>query len=134
MWSQRVQEESGGVMRWADLGAAGLSVQGPVGDTGHLSVVIIMLRGRCSPSFSSSLSSSYLRLHFSRRAKVRWPREPREVKGNGGPALGQQLSLAKLPDLLNYNFLLSFLSFIPQVLVFVFMLVTKLGQKKCIKF
>lgn len=103
MWSQRVQEESGGIMRCADLGAVGLSVQGLVGDAGHLSMVIIMLRERCSLSFSLSLSSSCLGLYFSRRAKVRRPREPRKVKGNGGPALGQRLSLVKLLDLLTYN-------------------------------
>lgn len=68
----------------ADLGAAGLSVQGPVGDGDQISAVIIMLRGRSAPSFCLSLPHFYLRLHFSPRAKVRWPGEQREVKGNTG--------------------------------------------------
>lgn len=57
MWSQRVQEERGRIMCWADLGATGLSVQGPVGDGGQISAVIIMLRGRCSPSLPQPLLS-----------------------------------------------------------------------------
>lgn len=103
MWSQRVQEERGRIMCWADLGATGLSVQGPVGDGGQISVVIIMLRGRCSPSSSQPLPSSYLRLHFSPRAKVRWPGEQRKVKGNAERARGRRLSLAMQLDLLTYN-------------------------------
>lgn len=101
MWSQRVQEERGGIMCWADLGAVGLSVQGPVGDGGQISVVIIMLRGRCSPS--PNPPPFYLRLHFSPRAKVRRPGERRKVKGSAGRARGQRLSLAVQLDLFTYN-------------------------------
>lgn len=54
MWSQKVQEERGSIMCWADLGAMGLSIQGPVGDSGQISVVIIMLGGRSSPSISQA--------------------------------------------------------------------------------
>ena len=103
MWSQRVHEEGRGIMCWADLGAAVLSVQGPVGDGGQISVVIIMLRGRCSPSLSQSPHPDYLRLHFSPRAKVRWPGERLKVKGNAGQAQGRRLSLAMQFDLLTYN-------------------------------
>ncbi|MED6254981.1 hypothetical protein ATANTOWER_002989 [Ataeniobius toweri] len=38
------------------------------------------------------------------RAKVRWPGEPRKVKGNMGQALGRSLSLAIQLDLLTHNF------------------------------
>lgn len=103
MWSQTVQEERGGIMCWGDQGAAGLSVQGPVWDGGQISVVIIMLRGRCSPFLSQPLPFSYLRLHFSPRAKVKRPGEQRKVKGNAGHARGRWLSLAMQLDLLTYN-------------------------------
>lgn len=102
----------------ADLRATGLSVQGPVGDSGQISVVIIMLKGRCSPSLSQPLPSIYLRLHFSPRAKVRWPGERRKVKGNAGRAPGQWLSLATQLDLLTFN--LKFYS--PSFFVFFFVL------------
>lgn len=80
-----------------------LSVQGPVGNGGQISVVIIMLRGRCSLSLSQSPHPGYLRLHFSPRAKVRWPGERLKVKGNAGQAQGRRLSLAMQLDLLTYN-------------------------------
>lgn len=103
MWSQRVQEERASIMCWADLGAAGLSVQGPVGDGGQISAVIIMLRGISSPSFPQSSLLFYLRLHFSPRAKVSRAGEQRKVKGNAGRAQGRWLSLAVQLDLLTHN-------------------------------
>ena len=103
MWSQRVQGERGAIMCCADLGATGLSVQGPVGDAGQISAVIIMLRGRPVLSFPRSLPHSYLRLHFSPRAKVRWPGEQGGVKGNTGQARGRRLSLAMRLDLFTHN-------------------------------
>lgn len=104
MGRQGVQMERGGIMCPADLEAMRLSVQGPLGDSGQISAVIIILRGTPSPFSLQFVPRVHLRLHFSPRAKVRWPGEQRKVRGNTGQAPGRWLSLAILLDLLTHNF------------------------------